>query len=780
MKASELPNISVTVEDCADEPIHVPGAIQPHGLLLVLDEDSFRVTQVSDNVRSILSMDPQQVLGQPLSQLIGEAQQASIMGEAKQSDLSPRNPFLKNINPLNLVVDAHGGEMVFDGILHRSNHGLVLELESLEDDKHLTFRHFYDLSRKSLLALQNAETLQELYEVAAQEVHRLTGFERVMIYQFDDDWNGEVVAETKGAGVTDGFLGLRFPATDIPAQARALYLKNWLRFIPDVDYQPATIITHGESAPTTPLDLSYGVLRSVSPIHLEYMRNMGVQATLTISLLKDNQLWGLIACHHLSPRYVPYQIRIASEYIGQILSLQLSLKQKNDHQLVEVEQRRIHALLMETITRSKNYTQGFLTASSETLTLTNARGAAVFHEGTMQLLGQTPTAEQVIALLEWLKTQLNEVDYLFHSSSLARAYVPAAQFSSVAAGLLAILVAKPQQSYILWFRPEVSQEVNWGGQPDKFVVQEEDGKYRLHPRKSFEQWKEQMHGTSVAWEEYQLEIVRTLRNALKDVFVFKADEYRQQKEALEKLNIQLHQEVAIQQKTQQLLEESNAELERFAQVASHDLQEPLRTTANFTSLLKKRYEGQLDERAQRYIHFIVNGTSRMQTLINDILTYSRLQTHQETRSVVDLNKLLHSVQLDLQLAINKSRVKIISDSLPAVPGDAKQLGQVFQNLIENAIKYRSDRPPEIRISSEEKEDAWQFSVADNGIGIEPAYFDRIFVIFQRLHTSGEYEGTGIGLAICKRIVERHRGKIWLTSKLNQGSTFHFTINKHLD
>ena len=780
MKVPDLSDTTLTVENCADEPIHIPGAIQPHGLLLVLEEDSFRMTQVSDNVRGILKADPRQVLGQPLSQLIGEEQQIRIMDEAKQSDLSPKNPFLKNINPLNLTVNTNGNERVFDGILHRSNHGLILELEPLEDDQRLTFRHFYDLSRKSLLALQNTETLQELYEVAAQEVHRLTGFDRVMIYRFDKDWNGEVVAEAKEPGVADGFLGLRFPATDIPEQARALYLKNWLRFIPDVAYQPATIITHDEKAPTTPLDLSYGVLRSVSPIHLEYLRNMGVQATLTISLVKDNQLWGLIACHHLSPRHVPYQTRIASEYIGQILSLQLSLKQKNDHKLVDMEQRRIHSRLMETITRSKNYTQGFLMASSETLTLTDARGAAVFHEGTMQLLGQTPSANQVIALLEWLKTQLNEVDYLFHSSSLAQAYEPAAQFSSVAAGLLAILVAKPQQSYILWFRPEVTQEVTWGGQPDKFVVQAEDGKYRLHPRKSFDQWKEQVHGTSAAWEEYQVEIVRTLRNALKDVFVFKAEEYRQQKESLENLNRQLRQEVVARKRVQKQLELSNAELERFAQVASHDLQEPLRTTANFTSLLKKRYEGQLDERAQRYIHFIVDGTTRMQTLINDILAYSRLQTRQETRRAVDLNDLLLSVRRDLQLTIKKSRAKITSEALPTVHGDAKQLEQVFQNLLSNAIKYRSERPPEIHIRAEEQAHAWQFSVADNGIGIEPAYFDRIFVIFQRLHTGSEYAGTGIGLAICKRIVERHHGTIWLTSEFGQGSTFHFTISKHLE
>ena len=782
MNVSELPDPSaeITVENCADEPIHVPGAVQPHGLLLVLEEPLLTITRVSNNTQALVGVAPHNLLGQPLSHILGEKQHADIVEEAQQGDMSPKNPFLKNINPLDITVRVGDEDRVFNGVVHRSNGGLVLELELLvrDRDRNLTFRHFYDLSRKSLLVLQNTESLQDLYEVAAQEVRRLTGFDRVMIYQFDKHWNGEVVAEAQ-AELVDSFLGLHFPATDIPAQARALYLKNWLRFIPDVHYQPATILTH-EGHHEPPLDMSYGVLRSASPIHLEYLRNMGVRATLTISLVKDNKLWGLIACHHLTPRYLPYQLRIASEYIGQILSLQLSLKQKSDQKLIDLEQRRIHSLLMETITRQEGYMQGFVVASSEALTLTDARGAAVFHEGEVQLLGQTPTAAQVTDLLAWLKEQLNEVDYLFCTSTLAQDYEPAAYYSDVASGLLAVQVAKPQRSYILWFRPEGVQEVHWGGQPDKFVVQEEDGAYRLHPRRSFALWKERVHRTSTSWEDTHLEVARALRNALKDVFVFKAEEYREQKEALEQLNEKLREEAGAREQMQKLLEASNAELERFAYVASHDLQEPLRATANFTSLLKKRYEGELDERAQRYIHFITDGTARMQTLINDILAYSRLQTKEKTLTSVDTNQVLTEVKQSLQLAIKKSRAAVTYDTLPVVHGDPKQLEQLFQNLISNAIKYRDERSLKIRITGEEREEDWLFSVSDNGIGIEPEYFDRIFIIFQRLHTSSEYRGTGVGLAICKRIVERHQGTIWLTSAFGQGTTFYFTISKHLE
>jgi len=239
--------------------------------------------------------------------------------------------------------------------------------------------------------------LEELYQVAVREVRALTGFDRVMLYQFDDEWNGDVVAESRNEGV-DSYLGLHFPHTDIPAQARALYLVNWLRYIPDATYQPVPLLAREPNQ--GPVDLSHSVLRSVSPIHLEYLANMGVQATLIISLIKDNQLWGLIACHHNSPIHLPCQMRIASEYIGQILSLQLSLKQKSDDQAMGLTLRRIHSVLIENITRKEDYRSNFADLKQETLALTNATGAAICHEGATTLIGATPSEEEVAQLYD--------------------------------------------------------------------------------------------------------------------------------------------------------------------------------------------------------------------------------------------------------------------------------------------------------------------------------------------------------------------------------------------
>jgi light-regulated signal transduction histidine kinase (bacteriophytochrome) len=225
------------------------------------------------------------------------------------------------------------------------------------------------------------------------------------------------------------------------------------------------------------------------------------------------------------------------------------------------------------------------------------------------------------------------------------------------------------------------------------------------------------------------------------------------------------------------LKRSNAELEQFAYVASHDLQEPLRGIAGFAQLIQHRYQGQLDSRADEYITHIVDGTQRMQTLINDLLAYSRIGRRGEPIQVIEAEAALQASLENLNLAIQEYGASITSEGLPTVQADPTQLIQLFQNLIGNALKFRAERTPHIHIGATAAGDFWQFSVHDNGIGIEPQYFERIFQVFQRLHTRREYKGTGIGLAICKKIVERNGGRIWVESEVGQGTTFYFTLPK---
>lgn len=231
---------------------------------------------------------------------------------------------------------------------------------------------------------------------------------------------------------------------------------------------------------------------------------------------------------------------------------------------------------------------------------------------------------------------------------------------------------------------------------------------------------------------------------------------------------------ALAQKAEEL-ERSNAELQQFAYVASHDLQEPLRMLSSYSQLLSKRYQGELDQKADNYIGFIVDGAKRMQVLINDLLTYSRVGTRGKPLGPTDCEAVLKGALTNLQVAIRESGAIVTQDPLPTVMGDEGQLGQLFQNLIGNGIKYRNGGAPQIHVSSRQEGTDWLFSVKDNGIGIDPQYAERIFIIFQRLHTRQEYPGTGIGLAVCKKIVERHGGRIWVESEVGKGATFYFTL-----
>jgi PAS domain S-box-containing protein len=252
--------------------------------------------------------------------------------------------------------------------------------------------------------------------------------------------------------------------------------------------------------------------------------------------------------------------------------------------------------------------------------------------------------------------------------------------------------------------------------------------------------------------------------------------------ALEAMNTLLQREIAERKLAQEMmiiqtqqLAQSNAELEQFAYVASHDLREPLRKINSYTELLAKRYEGQLDERADKYIDYIVDGTIRMQQLITELLMYSRLGRVTPDPAPTNLSELLSGVLSDLELTIEETGAEITADPLPTLTVDARQIGRLFQNLLGNALKFRGSRPPSIQIAARQQKNEWIFSISDNGIGIEAQYLERIFLIFQRLHTRSEYPGTGIGLAVCKKIVENHNGRIWVESEPGKGTAFHFTL-----
>jgi chemotaxis family two-component system sensor kinase Cph1 len=726
--------------------IHILTNIQPHGVLLVLQEPDLTVLQASSNTLQAFGVAVADVIGKPLDEIL-DAYQVDRFRES----LSTNN--LDFVNPTKVWVRRKGDDyLVLDAIFHRSANGfLVLELEPALTQESIPFLSFYHLAKASIGQLEATADLRDFCQIIVHEVRKVTGFDRVMLYKFDDDGHGEVVAEEKLDDM-EPYLGLHYPESDIPKPARKMFLFNWIRVIPDAQAEPVALYPANNPLTQQPVDLTLSILRSPFPCHLEYLHNMGVGASLTISLMKDQKLWGLIACHHRTPKLVPYELRKACEFLGRVIFAEISTREEVADHSYRMKLAQVVNALIESMSQEEHFVEGLTQREPNLLDLAEASGAAICFSGQWTTLGRTPPEEELNYLAQWLAKTVN--DDVFVTDSLPLVYSDAERFKDVASGLLAIPISK--RSFVLWFRPEVIQTVNWGGDPNHaYEVNQAGDELRLCPRKSFELWKETVRLKSLPWKGIEVKAALELRKAIVNIVLRQAEE------------------LAL---LAQDLERSNAELKKFAYVASHDLQEPLNQVANYVQLLELRYNEALDQDAKEFIDYAVEGVSLMQTLIDDVLVYSKVDLKGIERELTEVETALHQALANLRGRIAETNAVITTDPMPTIVADRTQLMQLFQNLIGNAIKFKqADVAPQIHIGVQRQEEAWLFSVRDNGIGFEQQFIDRIFVIFQRLHTRDEYPGSGMGLAICKKIVECHRGQIWAESELGQGATFYFTI-----
>lgn len=739
--SQESENLAYT----GNETIPQQHLIQPHGVLMVLSEPELKIVQITANASRLFGLRLEDILGQTLDELLDPFQTEGIKQGLAQDNLD-------FINPTKVWARKSGDEyVVFDAVFHRNSDGLlILELEPAFAQENIPFLSFYHLAKASIKQLLETVNLKQFCEVIVKEVRKVTEFDRVMLYKFEADGHGVVLAEEKVPEL-EPYLGLHYPESDIPPAARKLFASNWIRLIPDSHAEGVGLVKSADNQDNNPLDLTHSILRSASGCHLEYLHNMGVGASLTISLIKDEKLWGLIACHHRRPKYVPYELRKACEFLGQVIFSEISAREETEDYNYRMKLTYIQTALIDYMSNDESFIEGLIKHQPNLLELTSAKGAAILFGNKWTVIGKVPSEEDLNLLVLWLRKNVD--GEVFYTDSLARVYPDADKYKDLGSGLLAIPISS--KNFVLWFRPEVIQTVNWGGNPNHaYEAKNKEGNLKLSPRKSFELWKETVRLKSLSWQQVEIKAALELRKAIINIILRQADELAQLAHDLER---------------------SNSELKKFAYVASHDLQEPLNQVANYVQLLEMRYNSQLDTDAKEFIGYAVEGVSLMQTLIDDVLAYSRVDTQAIEFELTDVQTPLEMALGNLRRRIKDNQAVITSEPLPTVMADKTQLMQLFQNLIANAIKFRSDATPKIHISATRLEEEWLFSVEDNGIGIDPQFSERIFIIFQRLHTRDEYPGTGMGLAICKKIVECHRGQIWVESELDQGAKFYFTI-----
>lgn len=733
------------IDNCAREAIQIPGSIQPHGFLLVIDESTMRIVQVSANVDTWLGIEPSQLLGVALKGVIHQVDRLSAVLKTLPED--DQNPF--HVGDVTFRDGSRAGTPI-NMMVHRHDQVLIAEFEPAGDMTG-AYSNVYPLMRTFVGHMDEAESIDELCKRSVEQIKRITGFGRVKSYRFDEEGNGLVNAEAVDSDYPS-YLGLTFPASDIPPQARALYVANRIRVIENAHYQPSPLVPNNNPLTGKPLDLSFAALRSVSPVHLQYMRNMQTIASMSISIVVRGQLWGLISCHHASPRSVRFQSRTACELLGSALSLQIETKeaQANSHRLLGL--RRQIVQMLAAMADLDSVSRGLRSVPEVLLSFVRASGAVVVSGQTVDIYGETPPREQIVALTEWL-TERGDSD-VFLSDNVRRDIPQLPELAESVAGVLAVAISELHSNFILWFKPERARLVKWAGKPEKSV----SSSGALSPRHSFDTWQETVSGFSAPWDALDTEGVVELRAAVLGIVLRKAEEMAELAQELKK---------------------SNKELEAFSYSVSHDLRAPLRHIAGYAELLGDIEANKLSERGQRFLDNIGESARFAGTLVDNLLSFSQMGRSAMRFSQVDLQALIEAIRREMLPDYQGRAVEwLIPQPLPVMIADAALLHLALRNLLSNAIKYsRDSNPAIIEIGTYEADGSTVVYIRDNGVGFDMQYADKLFGVFQRLHRMEEFEGTGIGLASVRRIIERHDGKVWAESQLGQGATFFFSLPK---
>ena len=705
------------LQECEDEPIRVPGAIQPHGVLLTHGRDG-RILRASQNAEDLLGEGAAALLGREVGEVLrtGGGRDAPAAGVAEL-----------------FSAEAPSGRTL-RGRRHQAGGETVLELTAEPAARPTGLG---DIAAPLLKAMQAWNTVSDFEAGLAGEVRRVSGFDRVMIYRFAEDHSGTVVGESHAEGLGP-FLGLRYPAADIPAQARQLYLECRVRTLADVDYEPAAVASVPHRGD---LDMSGCALRSMSPIHRVYLKNMGVTATLTVSLVVGGRLWGLVSCHHYTPRPVDFEFLEACEGLSELASVKLTGLLAEETRDALAGRFEYHNSILQTMHEASDVSDRLSERTPELMRMMDADGVALVFGDTVHSDGDAPPEATSRLLAKVLSGR--DRDEVFVTDRIARDLSAGGRAQELdlegSAGLTAMQFWP--DDYILFYRNEQARGVRWGGNPAKGFRRDERG--RLLPRSSFAEWVESVTGTSRPWTEVDRRTAETFRSALAVFIIRRSHELRE-------LNRKLRAKTL--------------EIQQFVYSISHDLKSPLVTCRGFLGLLREDLEnGELADAADS-IERAERATETMNAFIEDLLQFSRIGRASDTPAApVDLDALADDVLEELAAPIAERGVTVLREGpLPTYTCRRTDMRRVFANLLQNCLKYACDGgEPRILIRGVTNLVEHVITVRDWGPGIEEQYHAKAMQLFQRVHA--KKSGSGVGLASVAKTVEMLGGRVWLSN-----------------
>jgi len=689
MSATHLSDLA----GCDQEPIHIPGSIQPFGHMLIVDAATMTIIGAA-GPKDTWSRD---ALGQPLARALG-------------GGLAGFDATLLRKMPLVLDPVRHDGQTC-DGIAYRSGSRIVIEMMPRLDNAVLDAGFLSQLEIFGS-AMERSSTLADLYRKAARLFQDLTGFARVMIYRFGDDNAGVVVGESCADGMS-GFMNHHFPATDIPAQARALYVRNRIRVIADV-HAPAAPIT-GTEPGVELTDLSDSILRSVSPVHLRYLRNMGVGASASMSIVKDGQLWGLIACHHPQPRILSLTTRLACQAMADSLSRQIKLREETDLYRERIRLRAHEDMVLGRLGPDGSLAQFFAESGAELADLISADGFAAVQGPDLFTYGSCPAEDDLRALADHV-CHPGSIK-AFATSSLGQDYPPAQTYRDRASGLMAVTMSTEVPTILMWFRAEHLQVVTWAGNPHK--NQPATPGAVLEPRASFEAWSQEVSGRARAWTAAETESATRLVKLM-----LAARNNRRIHQLNAELRTTLRENDSLIRQKEFLLREVN-----------HRVQNSLALVASFL-----RMQGRLagpDVRAQ---------LEEAQNRLTAVSLVHRRLYQDDSSEIVDLSIYLDDLMKELKSSLDGEWGPLIQTEFAPIlvsTDKAVSIGLLLNELIANAAKYAyAGRPGPVSVSLRQNRNRLRLEVADQGIG-----------------SDGTTKGTGFGMRMVAALVDRLEGEV---------------------
>ncbi|MCJ2044055.1 GAF domain-containing protein [Methylobacterium sp. J-078] len=697
----------VDASQCEREPIHVPGSIQPDAILLVADATLGVVAHSANVADAHLPVDGP-LIGRGLDALlpasfVDEIRSALAAGGLAEGGFVDRTMRLPDATgePFLVVCHAHAGRV-------------LVELEPVPERSD-DFGPARSVSTGVAVArLRNAGTVAEVAAAAAREIRSVTGFESVLVYRFDPDWNGEAIAEDMVPDWSRSLLGLHFPASDIPAQARALYLRSRIRFVTDRDGAQVPILA--DARLDAPIDLSFAQHRSLSPIHLEYQRNLGVNGSMSASIIVGGVLWGMMIGHHRRPHYVRPAMRAVAALLTDAFAMRL--QEVEGRLLWEDQQAHVatQVRLVRKLTQSNDFVDALTVGETTMLDLFDTAAAAVVSAGKVTLMGTTPGPDEVLALRDWLASTHPSEDTSFVTHALSAQYEPATRFADRASGLIAVFVDDARDHLLMWFKPEVPSTVSWSGDPNKPV--EPDGTAVL-PRRSFERWVEERRRQSTRWASWKAPFASSLAQVVEGVVL-------RQRRMIDDLT-------GLLAEKERLLEQKD--------VLSREIDHRVKNSLQIVSAFLQMQQRQTEDLAAKQAFAETSARVMSVARVHDSLYQA------ENLEEVDLGQTIEILCQDLSgMAGDGQTVGIVTDAKVMVPyRKAVALSLIATELVTNAFKYATTAAGTARVEVSiygQDDGGVRMRVCDDGEGLPEGWAER------------KPKGTGLGMRLVRAMLDQ--------------------------